>query len=46
MKVREIFLSLPHPFIRRIDATQTAGEVLARATAQLDSALLIAGLKT
>lgn len=38
-KVREIFLSLAQPFIRRIDAARSADEVFAEAARELDAAL-------
>lgn len=39
-KVREIFLSLPQPCIRRIDAARRADDVFADCAALLDAALL------
>jgi dTMP kinase len=43
-KVREIFLSLPQPFIRRLDAALPQDEVFGHAARELDAALLEAGL--
>ena len=38
-EVRRIFLSLPHPFIHRLDAARSSEEVLAAARALLEPAL-------
>jgi dTMP kinase len=43
-KVREIFLSLPQPFIRRIDAARAIEEVFGEAVRILDEALMEAGI--
>jgi len=45
-KVRDIFLALPQPFIRRIDAARPADEVFGNASRELDAALAEAGLST
>ena len=36
-EVRRIFLSLPHPFIHRLDATRSSDEVFATATSHLEA---------
>ena len=38
-KVRDIFLALPQPCIRRLDAARPADELFATATHELDAAL-------
>jgi len=45
-KVRDIFLSLPQSFIRRIDASRPADEVFGNASREVDAALAEAGLLT
>jgi dTMP kinase len=45
-KVRDIFLSLPQPFIRRLDATWPPDEVFGAAARELEGALSDAGLIT
>jgi dTMP kinase len=45
-KVRDIFLSLPQPFIHRLDAARPADEVFAAAIHLLDNALAQSGLTT
>lgn len=45
-KVRDIFLSLPQPFIRRINAARPVDEVFGDAARLLDDALMEAGLTT
>ncbi len=43
-RVREIFLSLPQPFIRRINATRPVEEVFGNAARILDDKLIAAGM--
>jgi dTMP kinase len=43
-RVREIFLALPQPFIRRIDATRPPDEVFGNAARILDDELAAAGI--
>ncbi|MGB8169025.1 MAG: dTMP kinase [Chthoniobacteraceae bacterium] len=43
-KVRDIFLSLPEPFIRRIDARRPLDEVFGNASRILDDELIAAGI--
>jgi dTMP kinase len=45
-KVRDIFLSLPQPFIRRINAARSVDEVFGDAARMLDEALAEVGLTT